>query len=113
MDCNFKCLTECPSPGKCLYDDPQMGDWYKAEYPEFFWWRLDNLPEKKRPKLVTPTSMEKFYKEPTGNVYRCPRCLSTNIHIGAIWIICRACRYNEPLIDFPENRKYLTDRYNL
>lgn len=60
--CNFKCLeNKC---GQCLYDDPQIGWYYQVKYPEFFWWRFNNLPEKKRPKVLTPNSMDRFYKEP-------------------------------------------------
>jgi hypothetical protein len=102
--CNFNCLTECPSPKICLYNDPDMGKNYEVKYPKFFWWRFNNLPDNKKPQELTPDSMDSFYPElKNKTTYRCPRCLSVNIYIGEKWIICRNCDYNEPLIDFPEN----------
>ena len=68
--CDFKCLGCAVKP--CYHDDPQIGDEYEVTYPEFFWWKLDHLPEKKRPTLLTPVSMDEFFKEPDpkGTVYR-------------------------------------------
>ena len=91
--------------------DPD-GPWEKVTYPEHFWWRLEHLTEEQKRQLMEPDSdtmiiapdcLDKFYKEPEGNVYRCPRCLSTRLDFGDVWIICEHCGYNEPLIDFPEN----------
>lgn len=111
--CIFQCLTHCPYPdGPCPYDDPDIGE--PIEYPEFFWWRLEHLTEDQKRQLmepgldmmiVTPDCLDDFYPEPepVGKVYRCLRCLSTKVHFGEVWIVCRHCGYNEPLIDFPEN----------
>ncbi len=108
--CTFQCLTHCPLPPNqdCLWDDPGIGEDLEVVYPDFFWWRLNNLPEDKQPLIVTPDSMDEFYKEPEGNVQRCNRCLSTNVHFGEEWIVCKDCAYNEPLYDFPDN--VLTER---
>ena len=104
LNCEFKCL-ECPyPPGQdCVWDDPLIGMFDRIEYPEFFWWRFNHLPEKKKPYLLMPDSMDEFYKEPEGKGYRCPRCLSTKVHFGDVWIKCKKCGYNETLIDYPEN----------
>jgi hypothetical protein len=111
--CTFQCLTHCPFPdGPCIHDDPLIGWDLEIEYPEFFWWRLDHLTEDQKKELmepgsdlmiITPDCLDEFYPEPPGNPYRCPRCLSTKVHFGAVWIMCLHCGYNEPLIDFPEN----------
>ena len=109
--CNFECLTHCPFPDECIYDDPQMGDDYVVEYPEFFWWRYDHLTESQQHQLpeITPDSLDEFYPEPPNDAYRCPRCHSANVIIGESWIVCGNCKYNEPLIDFPENLPKIDD----
>lgn len=113
--CTFQCLTHCPIPdGDCIWSDPDIGCYDLVEYPEFFWWRLGHLTEEQKRVLIelgsdmmiiTPDSMDEFYKEPepVGDIHRCRRCLSTNIHIRKVWIVCNNCGYGEPLIDFPEN----------
>ena len=111
VSCTFQCLTNCPSPGVCIFDDPDVGE--PVEYPEFFWWRLEHLAEVQKRQLMepdsdcmilTPDCLDQFYLEPPGNVHRCRRCLSIDIVIGQDWIICRHCKYNEPLIDYPEGK---------
>lgn len=93
--------------------DPD-GCWDKVIYPEHFWWRLDHLTEEQKQQLmepgsdmmiITPDCLDEFYKEPepVGKVYRCNRCLSTDLDWQEYWIVCRRCGYDEPLIDFPEN----------
>ena len=109
QDCTFQCLTHCPAPdGLCYYDDPLIGWDIRAEYPEFFWWRVDNLPDNKRPLVLTPDSMDEFYKEPDseGCVHRCPRCLSVDVDWQSEWIVCRCCDWSEPLHDYPVARRY-------
>ena len=46
--------------------------------------KLENLSETQRPAVLTPDSMDEFYKEPEpwGKVQRCNRCLSTDIIFG-------------------------------
>lgn len=90
--CTFECLTHCPlaPDGGCFWDDPAIGMYDEVEYPEFTWWRI--LHE----ELVRP--------EPEDSTQtRCPRCFSTKVTIGRLYIECRNCGYNEVLIDFPEN----------
>ena len=105
--CTFQCLTHCPLPdGSCIWDDPDLckeAEVDLVKYPEFFWWRFNNLPDSQKPAILTPDSMCEFYKKPEGDVYCCPRCLSTNIRFGEVYIVCDNCNYNEPLVDSPEN----------
>jgi len=92
--------------------EANMGDpdgcWERVEYPEHFWWRFNNLPEDKRPLLVTPDGLDQFYPEPdpTGMTYRCNRCLSTQIDWQPEWIVCKSCGWSEPLHDYPVARRY-------
>ena len=113
--CTFQCLTCCPFPrGYCVYydDAPLYVD--DLEYPKFFWWRLDHLTDEQAGQLteldsdmmiVTPDCLGRFYVEPVGSVYRCPRCLSTDVGVGGDWvnIKCNMCGYGETLVDFPDN----------
>lgn len=105
--CTFKCLTYCPlAPGEdCLWDDPPIGMFDLVEYPEFFWWRFEQIFGVTKEELeITPDVMEEYFKEPEDPLQtRCPRCFSTQVTIGYPYIECRNCGYNEPLIDFPEN----------
>jgi len=96
--CTFQCLTHCPFPAdSCIWSDPGAeGDDF--QYPEFFWWRLSNLPEGEK--------MDSFYKEPDDKMQlRCPRCLSTDLVFTGYLrsAVCVGCQYDESLIDFPEN----------
>ena len=117
--CTWQCLTHCPFPDNCIWDDPDMVKHPNVEYPEFFDWRLEHLTEEQKRELmaegsdmmiVTPDCLDQFYPEPPGDVYRCPRCLSTDIIFGESWIVCGHCEYNEELFDFPDN---LTQRDDL
>ncbi len=69
------------------------GDADYYNYPEYYWWRLENTPADEQ--------VEEYYTEPGGNVYRCPRCLSVDISIDYPNIFCLSCHYSETLIDFP------------
>lgn len=96
--CTFDCLEHCPLAGNhkhgiddhCFYWDTIPLYVPEIEYPEFEDWR--ELHE----GLVKP--------EPTDPLQtRCPRCFSTEVTIGYLYLECRNCDYNEPLRDFPEN----------
>jgi hypothetical protein len=116
--CTGQCLKHCPFPeGQCIWDDPEIGMFDRIEYPEFFWWRLENLTADQKRQLMepgsdlmilTPDCLDQFYPEPEpfGQVYRCNRCLSTDLDWQAEWIVCRHCGYAEPLYDFPVARRY-------
>jgi len=116
--CTFQCLAHCPFPeGDCIWDDPDMGMFDHIEYPEHFWWRLEQLTEDLKKQLmepdsdmliITPDCLDQFFPEPdpTGQTYRCNRCLSTDLDWQPEWIICRHCGWSEPLYDFPVARRY-------
>lgn len=95
QDCSFQCLSNCPLPPgiDCIWDDPLTGMFDLVQYPEFFWWRVDN-EELVRPEPEDPMQT------------RCPRCLSTEVAIGYPYIQCKHCGYNEPLVDFPISHYY-------
>ena len=110
--CTFQRLTHCPFPNACIWEDPDIGMFERVEYPKHFEWRLEYLTEVQKRQLMepgsdcmilTPDCLDQFYPEPPGNVYRCNRCHSTKVVFGESWVVCRDCKYNEPLIDFPEN----------
>ena len=93
------------------------GAWDKVQYPEHFWWRLDHLTEDQKKQLmedgsdvmiITPDCLDEFYPEPdpTGQTYRCNRCLSTELDWQPEWIVCKHCGWSEPLYDFPVARRY-------
>ena len=117
--CTFQCLTHCPFPDECIWDDPLIGMFDQIVYPEFFELQLEHLTETQEKELmeegsdlmiITPDCLDQFYPEPPGDVYRCPRCHSTDIIFGESWIVCGHCEYNEELFDFPDN---LTKRDDL
>jgi len=105
-ECNFQCLSNCPLPlnQDCLYDDPDIGMFDLVEYPEFFWWRFEQVFGNSSEFLeITPDMMDEYFKEPDNPLQsRCPRCHSSRIVIGYPYIWCRHCGYNEPLIDYPQ-----------
>jgi len=104
--CTFQCLTHCPFPdGDCIWNDPDIGCYDLVEYPEFFQWRFQQIfGNSNEPLVITPDMMDEYFPEPKDPTQqRCPRCLSTEVVIGYIYIKCRHCGYNEPLVDFPEN----------
>jgi len=74
-----------------------------VEYPEFFWWRFEQVFGKSEEFLeITPDMVDGYFKEPEDPMQtRCPRCFSTRVDIGYPHITCKDCGYNEPLIDFP------------
>ncbi len=90
-------LVEAPSRSYDPNVDPDMedpdGDWIRVEYPEFTFWRVDRGIKEDDWSINDP------FPERT----RCPRCHSTDINIAYPYITCMTCKYNEPLIDFPEN----------
>lgn len=92
----------------CLWDDPDTGMFELVEYPEFFWWRFEQVFGDSHEFLeITPDIMDEYFKEPEDPTQtRCPRCLSTQVVIGYPDIECRHCGYNEPLIDFPISLSY-------
>lgn len=110
--CTFECLTHCPlaPDGGCFWDDPDIGMFDLVEYPEFFWWRFEQMFGDSDELLeITPDMMDEYFKEPEDSTRtRCPRCLSVQVDIGYPYIWCKNCGYNEPLIDFPENINSLT-----
>ena len=99
--CTFDC-NHCPlEPGEmCYWDDPGIVDenpladdyTFEAEFhiEEFEYWRF------LYPWRVKPEPADK-------NTIRCPRCYSFDLSIKDQYIFCNCCRYNEPLIDFPDN----------
>jgi len=91
----------------CLWGDPLIGMFDKVEYPEFFWWRLDQIFGDSEEFLeITPNMMDEYFKEPDDtNLLRCPRCYSPKIKIGYHYIQCLSCQYNEPIIDFTVSRR--------
>lgn len=102
-DCNWKCLTDCPIPdGDCYWDDPDIGTFDLVEYPEFFWWRFEQVfGDSKEFLIITPDMMDEYFKEPDDPITtRCRRCLSAEVIIGYPSMECKNCGYNEPLIDF-------------
>ncbi len=111
-ECDFQCLSNCPlPPGQdCLWDDPEFGMFDLVEYPEFFWWRLEQVFDNSEEFLeITPDMMNKYFKEPEDPMQtRCRRCLSTEVVIGYPYIVCQHCGYNEPLIDFPISEYFHT-----
>ncbi len=102
--CSPPDLSACPYP-QCLCPANDWGLVDKIEYPEFFWWRFEQIFGGSDEFLViTPDMMDEYFKEPEDSMQtRCPRCLSVEVDIGYPYIKCKNCGYNEPLIDFPEN----------
>lgn len=86
--CSYQCLTNCPSPDSCYWDDPLIGKFDLVQYPLFDEWRFLNE------HLVRPEPEDPYQT-------RCPRCYSTDFHLGYPFMVCRNCGYEEPLIDFP------------
>ena len=104
-------------PGEVGYFDCEVqqvdidhpdGCWDKVEYPEFFWWRFEQIFGGSNEFLIiTPDMMDEYFKEPDDPMQsRCPRCYSTKVSFGYPHIICLHCGYNEPLIDFPISHYY-------
>ena len=116
--CTFQCLGHCPFPeGDCIWSDPDVGEFDMIKYPPFFGWRLEHLSEGQKRELmepgsdmmiITPDCLDQFYPEPEpfGQVYRCNRCLSTDIDWQPEWIVCKKCGWSEPLYDFPVATRY-------
>ncbi len=113
-NCNFKCLTDCPVPpgsyrdSDCIYDDPDPNIFDRVEYPEFFWWRFDQIfCDYNGDLLILPDMMDEYFKEPEDKTQtRCPRCYSAHVDVGYPYIQCSHCGYNEPLIDFPISQAF-------
>lgn len=83
--------------------DSPDGCWVKVKYPEFFWWRFEQIfGDSNEFLIITPDMMDEYFKEPKDPMQtRCPRCYSTEIVVGYPYIQCQNCGYKEPLIDFP------------
>ena len=79
------------------------GDWDEVIYPEFFWWRFNQVfGDSEEFLTITPDLMDEYFKEPDDPLQtRCPRCLSTEVIIGYPYIVCKDCGYDEDLIDYP------------
>ena len=115
--CASRCLSNCPFPDSCIWDDPDIGNFDQVKYPPFFVWRLEHLTDKQKRLLMetgsdimilTPGCLNQFYPEPEpyGKINRCNRCLSTELEWQAEWIVCKRCGYDEPLHDYPVAVRY-------
>jgi len=83
--------------------DHPDGCWEKVEYPEFFWWRFEQVfGNSDEFLIITPDMMDEYFKEPADPMQtRCPRCYSTKVVVGYPSIKCLDCSLEDPLIDFP------------